>query len=72
MRHAAATQTFGRQRISNNSTEFRGKIKILPEMTVFTLYAPYVAIPHIRIISREIAEAMHMSVTAKKRTSYNP
>lgn len=27
----------------------------------FTLYAPYVAIPHIRIISREMAEAMHMS-----------
>lgn len=27
----------------------------------FTLYAPYVAIPQIRIISREMAEAMHMS-----------
>lgn len=27
----------------------------------FTLYAPYVAIPHMSIISREIAEAMHMS-----------
>lgn len=27
----------------------------------FTLYAPYVAIPHMSIISREMAEAMHMS-----------
>lgn len=27
----------------------------------FTLYAPYVAIPQISIISREMAEAMHMS-----------
>lgn len=27
----------------------------------FTLYAPYVAIPHISTISREMAEAMHMS-----------
>lgn len=28
----------------------------------FTLYAPYVAMPHIRIISRDIAVAMQISV----------
>lgn len=33
---------------------------------LFTLYAPYVAIPHISIISREIAEAMHMSGAAQE------
>lgn len=33
----------------------------------FTLYAPYVAIPHIRIISREMAEAMHMSEAGRER-----
>lgn len=35
-------------------------------LNAFTLYAPYVAIPHIRIISREIAAAMQISKKNKK------
>ena len=35
----------------------------------FTLYAPYVAIPHISIISREMAEAMHMSAAERAQVS---
>lgn len=31
-----------------------------------TLYAPYVAIPHMSIISREMAEAMHISDTDRR------
>lgn len=42
-------------------------MKLNMKVFFFTLYAPYVAIPHIRIISREIAEAMHMSENARTR-----
>lgn len=33
---------------------------------IFTLYAPYVAMPHMRIMSKEIAVAMQMSAERRK------